>query len=149
MLSMYIDFVGYCYRSGWLSKSYVLIALATKYMNLICIIFRFTQTFYLWMKSNYEIQIVLFTCQSWIFQDIMCLKNMEQVDAGGVCLYVIHNLCASPFELEASHLFSESVVVCCCRWHSKANCPEISSLCWWTELSPPQAVYTSISCSSD
>ena len=59
----------------------------------------------------------------------MCFANIEQVDTGGECLHVSRNLFVSPFEQEASDLFSESVVVCCSRWHSKANCPEISSLC--------------------
>ena len=34
--------------------------------------------------------------------------NIEQVGTRGVCLYVSHNWHASPLELEASHLFSES-----------------------------------------
>ena len=60
----------------------------------------------------------------------MCFENIEQVDTGGECLHVSRNLFASTFELEAFDLTSESVVVCCSRWHCKANCLEISSLSW-------------------
>ena len=35
--------------------------------------------------------------------------NIEQIDTGGVCLYVSHNLLTSPLELEASNLFYVSV----------------------------------------
>ena len=51
----------------------------------------------------------------------MCFANIEQVDTGGECLHVSRHLFVSPFELEASDLFSESVVVCCCRWHSNSK----------------------------
>ena len=64
----------------------------------------------------------------------MCFANIEQVDTGGECLHVSRNLFVSPFELEASDLFSESVVVCCSRWDSKSKFTSITCIFMSTNL---------------